>query len=99
MMRISSVENVRELCNSDPGRNRKHVRHVDTDIYSFPLTDTRCVTDPLIHHGRHFGRTVHALCSVKGLFTNGLLRAAMLEETPDIVFEDEYGLVPHTTAS
>lgn len=32
------------------------------------------MADPLVHHGRHFGRTVHALCNIKALLTNGLLR-------------------------
>ena len=30
-----------------------------------------CLSDPLIHHGRHFGRTVHALCNVRTLLKNG----------------------------
>jgi hypothetical protein len=34
----------------------------------------RCLSDPLISHGRHFGRTIHALCDVKTLVTNGLAR-------------------------
>jgi hypothetical protein len=34
----------------------------------------RCLSDPLIHYGRHFGRTCHALCSVRPLLKNGLLR-------------------------
>ena len=29
--------------------------------------------DPLVHHGRHFGRTVHAFCNVQTLLTNGLM--------------------------
>jgi hypothetical protein len=31
-------------------------------------------SDPLVHHGRHFGRTVHAMCNVPALVTNGILR-------------------------
>jgi hypothetical protein len=38
-----------------------------------------CGPDPLVHHGRHFGRSVHALCSIKALITNGLLRLERLE--------------------
>jgi hypothetical protein len=30
-------------------------------------------SDPLVHHGRHFGRTVHAMCNVQALLTNGIL--------------------------
>jgi hypothetical protein len=28
--------------------------------------------DPLVHHGRHFGRTVHAMCNVNALICNGI---------------------------
>ena len=30
-------------------------------------------SDPLVHHGRHFGRTVHAMCNVQALIINSLL--------------------------
>ena len=33
-----------------------------------------CVGDPLVHYGRHFGRVVHAMCSVQALLTNGIVR-------------------------
>jgi hypothetical protein len=29
--------------------------------------------DPLVHHGRHFGRAVHAFCNVQTLILNGLI--------------------------
>ncbi|KAH6871076.1 hypothetical protein BKA70DRAFT_1131287 [Coprinopsis sp. MPI-PUGE-AT-0042] len=32
------------------------------------------VTDPLVHHGRHFGRTIQAFCRVQTLIKNGLAR-------------------------
>ncbi|KAF7966161.1 hypothetical protein HWV62_39768 [Athelia sp. TMB] len=32
--------------------------------------------DPLVHYGRHFGRTVHTLCTVGAILSNGLLRLA-----------------------
>ena len=49
-------------------------------IIGFLLTFTgiRHSSDPLVHHGRHFGRTVYAMCNVRLLITNGLLR---LEES------------------
>ena len=28
--------------------------------------------DPFVHHGRHFGRTVHAMCNVHALICNGI---------------------------
>jgi len=49
----------------------------------------RCTADPLIHHGRHFGRTVHALCNVQALLTNGLLRIGELAGEPDESFTNE----------
>lgn len=45
-----------------------------------------CHSDPLIGHGRHFGRTVHALCNVNALITNGLLRLGELADEPDESF-------------
>jgi hypothetical protein len=50
---------------------------------------TRSTGDPLIHHGRHFGRTVHALCNVQALLTNGLLRIGELAGEPEESFTHE----------
>ncbi|KAI0058387.1 hypothetical protein BV25DRAFT_1810724 [Artomyces pyxidatus] len=47
------------------------------------------LSDPLVHHGRHFGRTVHALANFQALITNGLLRLGELSETPDDYFTAE----------
>jgi len=47
------------------------------------------MTDPLVHHGRHFGRTVHALCRVHTLFTNGILREVELADQPEESFSNE----------
>jgi hypothetical protein len=49
-----------------------------------------CATDPLVHHGRHFGRTVHALCTVSALLNNGLLRLGELADQPNEAFTHEY---------
>lgn len=49
----------------------------------------RCISDPLVHHGRHFGRTVHALCTVSSIITNGLLRMGDLANEPDESFSPE----------
>lgn len=38
------------------------------------LALSRCFADPLVHHGRHFGRTVHAMCNFPTLLNNGILR-------------------------
>jgi len=50
---------------------------------------TRCGTNPLIHHGRHFGRTVHALCSIGALLTNGLLRMGEFADLVEAEFTQE----------
>ncbi|KAH6896197.1 hypothetical protein BKA70DRAFT_1116609, partial [Coprinopsis sp. MPI-PUGE-AT-0042] len=31
-------------------------------------------TDPLVHHGRHFGRTMHCFCRIYTLISEGLIR-------------------------
>lgn len=46
---------------------------------------SRTLTDPLVHHGRHFGRITHAFCNVGALITNGLERIA---ESSENVLED-----------
>ncbi|KAG1827582.1 uncharacterized protein BJ212DRAFT_1443543 [Suillus subaureus] len=42
-------------------------------------------SDPLVSHGRHFGRTVFALCNYPSLLTNGIL---CLEQLEDATLED-----------
>jgi hypothetical protein len=39
------------------------------------------LSDPLVSHGRHFGRTVFALCNYPSLLTNGILRLEQMENT------------------
>ncbi|TEB31337.1 hypothetical protein FA13DRAFT_1754812 [Coprinellus micaceus] len=41
------------------------------------LTSTRA--DPLVGHGRHFGRTIRTFCRINTLITNGLSRTMQLE--------------------
>ncbi|KAG2093353.1 uncharacterized protein F5147DRAFT_747948 [Suillus discolor] len=38
------------------------------------------MSDPLISHGRHFGRTVFALCNYPSLLTNSILRLEQMED-------------------
>jgi hypothetical protein len=38
-----------------------------------------CFIDPIVHHGRHFGRTVHALCRVQALLMNGIIRETEMD--------------------
>jgi hypothetical protein len=61
-----------------------HDRHyLSTDLPS------RRTLDPLVHHGRHFGRTVHGLCNVYALLTAGLLRLGELAGEPEESFTYE----------
>jgi hypothetical protein len=53
------------------------------------MSNGSCTTDPLVHHGRHFGRTVHALCTVNALIVNGMLRMGELAERPEDTFTQE----------
>ena len=40
--------------------------------------------DPLVHHGRHFGRVVHTFCNVQMLITNGIMMMGeRLDEDPE----------------
>jgi hypothetical protein len=48
-----------------------------------------CASDPLVHHGRHFGRTLHAMTNVQILLTNGILRMGELADQPDEAFTAE----------
>ncbi|KJA29576.1 hypothetical protein HYPSUDRAFT_119569, partial [Hypholoma sublateritium FD-334 SS-4] len=43
-------------------------------------------TDPLVHHGRHFGRTIHALCNLHALINNGIIRMGERSEEPEDAF-------------
>lgn len=58
-----------------------------------PFCTGSCTTDPLVHHGRHFCRTVHALCNVSALLTNGIVR--LTEERPDEELTEEYVYLSH----
>jgi len=49
-----------------------------------------CISDPLIGHGRHFGRTVHALCNIQALLTNGVLRLSEQANEPEESPTSEY---------
>lgn len=55
--------------------------------YLFALQS--CISDPLVHHGRHFGRTVHVLCNVNSIILNGLIRLGDLSEEPEEAFSTE----------
>lgn len=50
----------------------------------------RCISDPLVHHGRHFGRTIQAMCNVEALILNGLVRLGDLSGEPEESFPATY---------
>lgn len=41
--------------------------------YELELIFASTTQDPLVHHGRHFGRAVHTFCNIQTLITNGLV--------------------------
>ena len=49
-----------------------------------------CIADPLIGHGHHFRHTVHALCNVRALLTNGILRLGEQADELEEAFTAEY---------
>lgn len=53
-------------------RKKPSVLTLTSILYS--MQSIRRAPNPLVHHGRHFGRTVHALCSVKQLLRNCIPR-------------------------
>ncbi|RDB19259.1 hypothetical protein Hypma_013703 [Hypsizygus marmoreus] len=66
--------------------SRKRLR--DDALQQGPRKKARAA-DPLVHHGRHFGRTVHALCNVHAVITNGVLRLGELSRQPEESFTSE----------
>lgn len=68
-------------------------------LHSSFLSLIRCHSDPLVSHGRHFCRTVHALCNVKALLTNGMLRLGELAEESEESFTAECALDPYLADS
>jgi hypothetical protein len=58
--------------------------------FTFQLAEASCLSDPLIGHGRHFGRTVHALCNIQVLLANGILRLGERLDEPGEVCTSEY---------
>ena len=72
---------------SDLGTGRNHESYLlYCQIFYSCLSGIRHSSDPLVHHGRHFGRTVYAMCNVRSLITNALLR---LEESDDGEISEE----------
>jgi len=78
------------LFNWDLGRKCMLFSHTPLDIpYEFILVAS-CISDPLIGHGRHFGRTMHALCNIQVLLMNGVLRLGKQGNELEESFTAEY---------
>lgn len=65
---------------SEWGRDRKLSTCLVTRQLLIVSGMSRMVTDPLVHHGCHFGRVVHAFCNLNVLVTNGLMRMSKPEQ-------------------
>lgn len=65
------------------GPRKKPYVHAIVMFSPFTNISNSCLSDPLIHHGRHFGRTLHALCNIHSLLTNGILRTIELDEVSE----------------
>lgn len=50
----------------------------------------RSAVDPLVHHGRHFGRTVHGLCNPYAVITSGIIRLVELQTSALEDYSAEY---------
>ena len=57
-------------------------------LMSFQRTFISSKSDALVHHGRHFCRTIHAMCNIHALLTQSIVRE--VEETPDEELTAEY---------
>ncbi|KAH6913099.1 hypothetical protein BKA70DRAFT_1369812 [Coprinopsis sp. MPI-PUGE-AT-0042] len=72
---------------SNAWRNTKK-RAADTDdLLSLGPRKRPSRTDPLVHHGRHFGRTVRTFCRIQALITRGMTLDVQIE-LGDIARED-----------
>jgi hypothetical protein len=64
-----------EACSSKRSRVGAKEETVSISLKSvqMDLTFASTTQDPLVHHGRHFGRAVHTFCNIQTLITNGLV--------------------------
>ncbi|KAH6885583.1 hypothetical protein BKA70DRAFT_1444974 [Coprinopsis sp. MPI-PUGE-AT-0042] len=65
----------------DPSFNQTKKRKANdtAEIFSLGPKKRPARTDPLVHHGRHFGRTVRAFCRIQALIREGLAIAVQLD--------------------
>ncbi|KAJ3526688.1 hypothetical protein NMY22_g10070 [Coprinellus aureogranulatus] len=61
------------------GNGKRPASGSGLEALSWGPVKKQCRTDPLVGHGRHFGRTVRTFCRVQTMITNGLARTMQLE--------------------
>ena len=86
----------------DPAKNHEHFIYTlcpTSPCLTSPYFAFRSVQDPLVHHGRHFGRAVHSFCSVQTLLTNGIVSLAEESEAESLsaVYVNNFVLVAFLT--
>ncbi|KAG2740046.1 hypothetical protein P692DRAFT_20754088 [Suillus brevipes Sb2] len=67
--------------NHAPATGAPPRKRIGSALHSGPRKKSTS-SNPLVLHGRHFGRTVFALCNYPALLTSGILRLEDLEDTP-----------------
>ena len=75
-------------------RKRKFKLTFKSIFYTIGLTNYySCKGDPLVHHGRHFCRTIHAMCNIHALLTQSIIREVEQVEATDEDFSVEFVVV------
>lgn len=68
-------------------RKKLYVSSYNSYYTAFKIHDikiNRHSIDPLVLHGRHFGRSIHAFCNVTTLINNGIGRIASNDPEEDL---------------
>ena len=63
------------------GPRKKPYVVLTANVLIVSLIYSRASQDPLVHHGHHFGRAVHAFCNVQMLLMNSM--QAMYDDAPE----------------
>lgn len=92
---VRAIQSRSTLSSLPRGKHRKPV--ILYAILSDEIIAASRAGDPLIYHGRHFGRTVHAMCNVQVLLTQGVERLASTEVVAEESLTLEY--IPVVLAS
>lgn len=68
------------------GPRKKAYVHHPLKFWILKSVANSTIADPLVHHGRHFGRTIHAFCQVQALLNNGIVREMDMLDTNEARF-------------